>query len=1069
MAAAQAGSPPAPADRNVAAAATVSLTVRVTDGTRIRQRPARTGLTPAAVTEWLTGALPREIVQVSQGSGNLPVSREQQRRALIARAEAFSQVGAYEQATALREAALLLEPEDLAQQLTLILEYCRWQTAQSRQDAKLATEVNRKVMAGGRVEEEPIWEQTHAARLARFQRAARHTEDVIRRRQVNPLEAGTLLSQVSNALLISSLYKEVKQAPRTKAAYDEFCWRVLPLFPTLDGGLRQGTPHPVLRQGQAAAQPMAVEAQCLHAQAGLACLTRVSPALIGIGRDHTAWDSSRTLDDLYRWATQVAPPTIIVPEFVEILTGDAPPDLLGGIAAGRLRAEDVRRFCLRLQESKQPLDVFYARCGSLALRVYVDRASPLDAAALQDADTLLKSLYAARPELARMPAEVPAPGRSLAKLRAEIAKRLAKQGASVAAEADAGDHPGKRPDGPQDVKRHPLPNNPIPPSALCSRLAFTPIAGLTAEWHGWLKCTETLDVMWSCDAVYVMTQPGRIERILEIAGAKERVFAKDLIYGVVWDGQYLWVPCMTSGIHVLSPAGQVLGRIQAEQGLPAYEPVEWPREVRGLRLRLFSAPLQLYPIEPGKCLVLGKYGQHKRVWLATAARGPGEGTFGVTVVQTFTKVPDSQAPRRDADDDLAEIFEPGGLLEYPLANADDPRRLLIGRRWGDLQKGRRPLAVDLDSLAVSIFPVRLPPSFNEPFWWQWLAVDGRVFVSGSRGIDVFSPPTDESATVWTAKSVVTYPAGTSQAGPLGAPPAALLPQRAAIYAAGAHWFRIDRQQLSSEQFTQLPLPNRLCFEHYAASAQYGLLAWNRGDPLYRVAIDGPALDDQDLATQYPFVPPAQRAQHHRAVQAIRALGGSVDTWRSTCRHRVRPEHFSHWRTIVYLPQAWQGQGAALVHLKDLYNLRELVLVQADVADQGLAHVGQLTDLEALELVETKITDAGLLHLGGLRNLVYCRLEGPAGGDQFSDAGLRHLQALPGLERLTLYGRGFTDAGLKLFQDPRCRLREVRSLETAITKQGISEVTKLKPWFRCIDNETPPEFDGTGSARAPGTR
>jgi hypothetical protein len=198
-----------------------------------------------------------------------------------------------------------------------------------------------------------------------------------------------------------------------------------------------------------------------------------------------------------------------------------------------------------------------------------------------------------------------------------------------------------------------------------------------------------------------------------------------------------------------------------------------------------------------------------------------------------------------------------------------------------------------------------------------------------------------------------------------------------------------------------------------------MVGWSEGCRLCRISVIPCPTSAEDLKALYPYVPAAAQAARHRASQAIRGLGGSVDTRWGFCPHGSDfpgnagspfpwPKPESEPRTIVYLSDTWNGGDAGLKHLEELYNLRVLYLVRAPVGDGGLRTVGRIRSLDYLYLVETKATDAGLAHLKGLDQLVYLRLEGTTGGRQFTNAGLTHLRGLPELEKLTLYGDGFTD-------------------------------------------------------------
>jgi Leucine Rich repeat len=91
----------------------------------------------------------------------------------------------------------------------------------------------------------------------------------------------------------------------------------------------------------------------------------------------------------------------------------------------------------------------------------------------------------------------------------------------------------------------------------------------------------------------------------------------------------------------------------------------------------------------------------------------------------------------------------------------------------------------------------------------------------------------------------------------------------------------------------------------------------------------------------------------------------------------------HWRPIV--------TDDDLVHLKELPNLKGLVLRNAKISDAGLANLEELTKLRALDLNRATVTDAGLVHLQGLTSLTWLDLR----GTEVTDAGRAELQnALP---------------------------------------------------------------------------
>jgi hypothetical protein len=243
--------------------------------------------------------------------------------------------------------------------------------------------------------------------------------------------------------------------------------------------------------------------------------------------------------------------------------------------------------------------------------------------------------------------------------------------------------------------------------------------------------------------------------------------------------------------------------------------------------------------------------------------------------------------------------------------------------------------------------------------------------------------------------------------------------------------------------------------HYAVSAHHGLVGWTWGSRLYRAVIEPRPSPEDALAVRYAHVPAPARTRHHRAVEAIRRLGGSVDRRWGYCQHvywrdspisndpdaRLDADQYQ-WRTIVYLDDAWQGGDAALDYLEDLHHLRDLYFVRAKVTDDGLRTVGRIDTLQSLYLVESMVTNAGLDHLRQLEELVYVRLEGTTGGGEFDSSGLPSLAGLPNLRRLTLYGAGFDDATFTALRELP-KLRRVALFNTTVTEPALQEFSKQR--------------------------
>ncbi len=148
-------------------------------------------------------------------------------------------------------------------------------------------------------------------------------------------------------------------------------------------------------------------------------------------------------------------------------------------------------------------------------------------------------------------------------------------------------------------------------------------------------------------------------------------------------------------------------------------------------------------------------------------------------------------------------------------------------------------------------------------------------------------------------------------------------------------------------------------------------------------------------------------------------------------------------------------------LRELPQVRRLVLGHSLITDAGLVHVRNLTQLTWLYLENTQVSDAGLAHLKGLTNMVGLPLQDTDVGDEamkvvsgmprmewlslgntrVGDEGLRHLNGLNRLEVLTLEETPITDAGLVHLKGLH-RLRYLHLDNTRITDVGMESLQGL---------------------------
>ena len=98
----------------------------------------------------------------------------------------------------------------------------------------------------------------------------------------------------------------------------------------------------------------------------------------------------------------------------------------------------------------------------------------------------------------------------------------------------------------------------------------------------------------------------------------------------------------------------------------------------------------------------------------------------------------------------------------------------------------------------------------------------------------------------------------------------------------------------------------------------------------------------------------------------------------------------------------------LARVKDLPNLKMLILDDCLITDEGLKKLARLPKLINLSLSNTNISGEGLEPVTKANNLVGLRLD----GTRIKDADLAAIAAMPGLKNLSLYKCAISDEGVR---------------------------------------------------------
>ena len=251
-------------------------------------------------------------------------------------------------AAELREAALLLEPEDLEQRLGVIGDLYRWKQPADREQY----EQQRQQYGQSRAAEflSAAAEAEAKQRRINLTLACGHLEYLLRRRALNLSEAELIASQLLLQLDYFSRHYHAG-APEVQAEARAWFWRIYGQFPRLDPELAEGMVRDSVARAMRGGFAQRVPHSALSQQERFLA-SAVRRLLAEADRSRSPnWE--QLADDYYRFLTEVADPDLLLP-----LPASPPGD-------------DVQkaRFAQRLIDSGQPANVFRGRLELLVMEV----------------------------------------------------------------------------------------------------------------------------------------------------------------------------------------------------------------------------------------------------------------------------------------------------------------------------------------------------------------------------------------------------------------------------------------------------------------------------------------------------------------------------------------------------------------------------------------------------------------------------------------------------------------------------------------------------------------------------
>ncbi len=296
-----------------------------------------------------------------------------------------------------------------------------------------------------------------------------------------------------------------------------------------------------------------------------------------------------------------------------------------------------------------------------------------------------------------------------------------------------------------------------------------------------------LDVFWGAHEIRLMRRGDAMAQVLR---------EKDVWFSDVrWDGERIWVATRNAGIWILSEDGVVLQKITRKDGLlPA------------------GRELLLHPLGEGKVCAVGSFGEHERAWLAIV-QADGK-TAAVNVFHQATEIKAASESGLIGNNPKL-VFRPTWIHDYDWGSG--PGYLLIGRR-NKYGTARFPIIVEVRNFSVWVHLRDLADTTSHTED-SFDSDHGRLLIASEHGVKCLDREGRNEEICHPTEKLA----------------GCLLRHDGSIYVPGEQWFRIDPKDCRPEAVSVV-LDKKKVFDNYAVSAHHGLIGWNVDGPLHKITV-----------------------------------------------------------------------------------------------------------------------------------------------------------------------------------------------------------------------------------------
>ncbi len=779
---------------------TVQFSVTINSAGRLLRKVTSPSLALGDAGEYLRTELCGQILQDVDVEAPRAMTRKAQIAALTKRAAAVARLQVWDQAVALRESSLLLDPNNAEQRKALINEYGHLLSQNVPKDLEderrrvipSKDDLDRQLAEGQREEviarlkrEQAEYRARYVdwnAQRVRYWRASLTQLDFLTSRGLVKREQSLeLCSIVVNGMRdlpsanLTPLAGELRELEEEKQKFIHGVFRkILDLQPVYDTA--QGNHNAYVRW-----QNLLFSFVFAH--------------LEDPGRfDRKPHTRPEDLDGLREILESIVPePAWPSDEVVQRLYGSCQ-------SAGRpdyvLTRKQLSTFLEELAKSRHVSNQLYAQFGQLCSEWFLTPAAQRDEGKLRAELTSLQTDFARRfPNHAKEH-----------NLFDSYCASMARDLDQLVA-ARKGETPQPNPPQPEEVYAGVVRFEPVDSKVL--RLTRETLPWDKVEWrdhdlrpspvYWFVPCGKSCDVLGGSAQVLIQREPGTFEELFANPGAG--------FYPPIWDGKFIWLGSKFDGLRVLDPQGKLIAHASVAEGFPGAD-----------------GALQMCPLEPGKICAVGFMG---RTWCALLELADEK--IKINLFHEAAKIGNAA--------DTQSRFVPTFVAPWQIG-LERHRGLLVGRVGGPAESLQQyPLQIDLETMAVRCSQ---SPSMHG------VANGFHVLESG----DLLN----------STAGVLYHCAAPGKLLPSGKPYEVLrdqtphffsqrdlLLENAIFLASQKDWCRVDPQTLEVASWKREPKDYPVFDQLHGVSAHFGIIGWNyKSRKLYRAKLE--KLDPVPAAT-----------------------------------------------------------------------------------------------------------------------------------------------------------------------------------------------------------------------------